>query len=59
MPWVRFTADFAWKPIPAVTKKFRAGTVANVTTPCANKAIARGKAERVETKRKKPDADQG
>lgn len=62
MPWVRFTSDFAWKPIPAVTTKFRAGTVANVTTPCATAAIAKGRAEPFEKparRKKEDDGNQG
>lgn len=47
MPWVRFTADFDFKPMPAVTYGYRAGHVGNVTTPCATAAVAAGKAVRM------------
>lgn len=47
MPWVRFMADFDWKPKPAVTLAFRAGEERLVTTPCAAAAVAAGKAERI------------
>lgn len=58
MPWVRFTADFDFKPKPQVTLAFRAGQEKNVTTPCAEAAIAKGKAVKLPRKRK-GDADQG
>jgi hypothetical protein len=45
MPWVRFTADFDFKPKAAVTLAFRAGQRKLVTTACAKQAIAVGKAE--------------
>jgi hypothetical protein len=44
MPWVRFLADYDWRATPAVTFAYKAGTVANVTTPCAKAAKAAGKA---------------
>ncbi|MER2536032.1 MAG: hypothetical protein ABTQ31_12800 [Rhizobiaceae bacterium] len=47
MPWVRFTADFDFKPKPLVTIAYRAGHVLNVTSDCAAKAIAAGKAVRM------------
>lgn len=46
MPWVRFTVDFDFKPKPAVTIAYHAGSVVLVTTPCAMQAIAAGKAAR-------------
>lgn len=46
MPWVRFTQAFDWKPQPSVTIAYQAGQVKLVTTPCAEAAIAKGKAER-------------
>ena len=46
MPWVRFTADFDFKPRPTVTIAYLAGDVRNVTRSCAAAAIASGKAER-------------
>lgn len=45
MPWVRFIADFDFKPKRAVTIAYRRGMVKMVTTPCANAALAAGKAE--------------
>lgn len=47
MPWVRFTADFDFKPKPAVTIAYRAGMERLVTTGCARLAIERQRAERV------------
>lgn len=44
MPWVRFTADFDFKPKPPVTLAFKAGAVRYVTRACAAAAIAVGKA---------------
>lgn len=44
MPWVRFTADFDWKPTPQVTIGYRAGTEKLVTTPCAQAAAVARKA---------------
>lgn len=59
MPWVRFTADFDFKPKPAVTIAYRAGDDKLVTTPCANAAIALGKATKLPSrKRKSDDAEQ-
>lgn len=52
MPWVRFLTDFDWKPKPQVTLAFRAGQEENVTTPCAEAAIAKGKAVKLPRKRK-------
>ena len=46
--WVRFTADFDWKPKPQVTIAFLAGQERNVTRGCASKAIKAGKAEKME-----------
>lgn len=48
MPRVRFTQDFDWRATPAVTMAYKAGTVDLVTTPCAEAAIAAGKAEAVQ-----------
>lgn len=45
MPWVRFTADFDFKPKKAVTIAYQSGQVKLVTSPCARAAIAAGKAE--------------
>lgn len=60
MPWVRFTADFDFKPKPNVTQAFQEGQERNVTTPCADAAIANGKAVKLPRKRKSHgDHDQG
>ena len=55
--WVRFTADFDWKPKPQVTIAYLAGQERNVTRDCAAKAIKAGKAEKV-SDGKKPDGRQ-
>ena len=55
MPWVRFVADMDWKPVPAVTQAYRAGEVKLVTTPCAEAAIAKGKAVKASNPKKKTD----
>jgi len=44
MPWVKFTADFDWKPTRQTTVAYRAGDEKLVTTPCAKAAVAAGKA---------------
>lgn len=44
MPRVRFTSDFDFKPKPSITIAYRARDEKLVTTPCARKAIAAGKA---------------
>jgi hypothetical protein len=53
--WVRFTADFDFKPKPQVTLAFLAGEERNVTRDCAEKAVAAGKAVRV--KKAKSDGE--
>lgn len=45
--WVRFTADFDWKPRPQVTQAYFAGQERNVTRDCAEKAVAAEKAVRI------------
>jgi hypothetical protein len=51
MPWVRFTDNFDWRPKPQVTIAYKAGMHLLVTTPCAEQAVAAGKAvKRVKTK---------
>lgn len=47
MAWVRFTANFDFKPIKMQTTAYLAGMVANVTTRCAAEAVAAGKAVRL------------
>lgn len=44
MVWLKFTADFSFKPSPAVTQDFRRDSYANVTTACARAAKDAGKA---------------
>lgn len=46
MPWLLFTADFDHKPRPGVTIAYRAGQHLLVTTACAERAVAAGKAVR-------------
>ena len=58
MAWVRFLADFDFKPRPQVTIAYRRGQAANVTTPCAAQATATGKAVRIK-KVSKSDGVQG
>lgn len=61
--WVRFIADFDFKPKLAVTIAYKAGTVANVTNACAERAIALGravkdvKANKAEEAKAKPAAE--
>lgn len=45
MPWVRFTANFDWKPTLKVMYAYRAGSVHLVHSRCAEQAIRAGKAE--------------
>lgn len=47
MAWVRFTADFDFKPSAAVTIGYLVGMVENVPTRCATEAVAAGKAVRM------------
>ena len=56
MPVVRFTRDFDWKPVPAVTVAYLAGMEQMVTTRCAEKAMAQGKAVKVDRRRRKKAA---
>lgn len=49
MPWLRFTSRFDWRPHPRQMKRFEKGTECLVTTPCAEQAMAAGKAERIKT----------
>lgn len=59
MPRVRFTGDFDWSPPEfngRVTLAFKAGTEDTVTTPCAEAAVASGKAIKVAPKRKSDEA---
>lgn len=47
MAWVRFTADFDFKPKPTVTLAYLAGQVRNVPRACADLAVAKSKATRM------------
>lgn len=49
MPWFKFTEDFTHRIRPGLTKKYHAGRETNVTTACADAAIAAG-AGRIEEK---------
>lgn len=44
MPWLRFTAAFAYAPKRGVTISYRAGCEYRVTTACAKEAMRAGKA---------------
>ena len=50
--WVKFLFPMDWKPLPGLTISYRAGMVRNVTTPCAEMAIRKGKAVRMIRRRK-------
>ena len=52
MPWVEFTKDFDWKPKPQITIAYPAGFRGNVTTLCAQAAVAKGAATKTKTPRK-------
>ncbi|TPM55425.1 hypothetical protein FJ959_18240 [Mesorhizobium sp. B2-2-4] len=42
--WIRFTADFDWKPSAQSTIAYKAGTVLNVPRACAEAALGAAKA---------------
>ncbi|WP_246681931.1 hypothetical protein [Mesorhizobium sp. B2-6-3] len=42
--WIRFTADFDWKPSSQSTIAYKAGTVLNVPRACAEAALGAAKA---------------
>jgi hypothetical protein len=44
MMWVRFNADFDWKPTSQSITAYKTGMVLNVTRACAEAAIAASKA---------------
>ena len=48
MPVVRFLRDFDWKPVPGHTIAYKAGAKHLVTTRCAERAIAKGYAEKID-----------
>lgn len=50
--WVRFTADFNFRPNAGTTIAYKAGMVQNVTRRCALEATLKGKAVRLKTPRK-------
>lgn len=58
MSWVRFTADYDWKPTPATTVAYKAGMTQFVTRACATLAVAASKAVRVNKKAEGSDADE-
>ena len=45
--WVKFVGNFSFKPTPQTTIDYPAGMVCQVTSRCAEKAIAAGKAEQL------------
>lgn len=49
--WVKFTSDFDWDPParPRTTIVYKAGGCRSVTADCARKALAAGKAVRIQT----------
>ncbi|WP_189353852.1 hypothetical protein [Mesorhizobium sp. M2A.F.Ca.ET.039.01.1.1] len=55
--WVRFTADFDWKPTSQSIIAYKAGMEQNVTRACAEAALAVEKA--VKCSRPRKDADDG
>lgn len=55
--WVRFTADFDWKPTPQSITAYKAGMEQNVTRACAEAALSADKA--VKCSRPRKDADDG
>ncbi|WP_246678238.1 hypothetical protein [Mesorhizobium sp. B1-1-7] len=58
--WVRFTADFDWKPIPQSTTAYKAGMVLNVTRACADAALGAGKAVKSANPKRAPgEVDNG
>ncbi|WP_246676584.1 hypothetical protein [Mesorhizobium sp. B2-4-4] len=50
--WVKFTADYDYKPHSQATIAYKAGMVLNVTQDCQRKAIAAGKAVEMDKKSK-------
>lgn len=59
MPRVRFTGDFDWSPPEfngRVTMAYKAGMTLIVTTPCAEAAVAAGKAEKLAPRKKSDEA---
>lgn len=53
--WVRFTADFDWKPQPQAITAYKAGMVQNVTRACADAAVSAGKAVKAAKPRREGD----
>lgn len=53
MPWVRFIQDFDFHPKTGVTIAYKRGAVLFVNTPCAEQAIAKGRAEKTENARRR------
>ena len=50
--WVRFTADFNFRPNVGTTIAYKAGMLQNVTRRCAMEATLKGKAVRMTKSRK-------
>lgn len=57
MPWVKFTADFDWRPRANVVMAYRRSTVDLVTTACARAAKAKGVAVTVPKPMEGADAE--
>jgi hypothetical protein len=53
--WVRFTADFDYRPSKMTTIAYKAATVLNVPRPAGDAAVAAGKA--VEMRKTHRDAE--
>lgn len=53
--WIKFTADFLYKPKRSVTLLYRAGDTANVVRACGEAAIAVGAG--TELRKASKDAD--
>jgi hypothetical protein len=53
--WVRFTADFGWKPTPQSTVAYKAGMALNVTRACADAALLADKAVKMPRRRRESD----
>lgn len=53
--WLRFNAEFSWKPKRSVTLVYQAGDTANVVHDCAEAAIKAGAA--VAMRKRSKDAE--
>ncbi|WP_181182627.1 hypothetical protein [Mesorhizobium sp. B3-1-9] len=55
--WVRFTADFDWKPTPQSIIAYKAGMEQNVTRVCAAAALSVEKAVKCKPRKGTDDAE--